>query len=514
MLLPGRLRVLFDDAFPRIGQAARQARAMWLREHKQEAGDPFNPPQRIASDCAGIEAGLTSLMLMKLPYVHEWSCDVSPCSKLWVLQNFKPKLWFDDAIKRDLNKLGNVTLDGLEAGFPCQPFSRKNRWVRHFKDKRTKVLIAVLKAASHFRVPWLLLENVPGVLQHLDRFRALILKHLVDGAGVKLNYILICVPFSPREFKDPLRRPRVWFVLLRRDLLVTQDMSALQSLATCIVAAAVAAKAPMTVHDYLLPTGSSNGRVAAVRGKNRSTSGHKGVKKQPGKWQHEHARIRRDLGLSSRTVACPPANLSHRALDVLNMKTEQASKKLGGVLPQIFACDVSQSFRFAATGFDEIPCLSTSSEVVLQQRGALPRMISSEEMLTVHQFPLHKVSIPTALSKSDLSKLAGNTQHVGVAGVMLLMTTGLIDWRARRSLNTATDAAIAIGARQWLPTYLWRWDGTKMTTVTKTKNGKMATSMKAKRVTATSMKARTKARTGPAATSTLRGGTGRLYRWS
>ena len=69
----------------------------------------------------------------------------------------------DDATQIDPEKLPDIDL--ITAGFPCQPFSVCGKR-RGFTDTRGTLFHEIVRVAEAKRPAYLLLENVPGLLNH------------------------------------------------------------------------------------------------------------------------------------------------------------------------------------------------------------------------------------------------------------------------------------------------------------------------------------------------------------
>ena len=65
----------------------------------------------IATDCSGIEAPLIALDLLKVNYKHKFASDNNNNAKQFILQNFKPDIFYDDIKTRDNKSWKNKSLD-------------------------------------------------------------------------------------------------------------------------------------------------------------------------------------------------------------------------------------------------------------------------------------------------------------------------------------------------------------------------------------------------------------------
>jgi DNA (cytosine-5)-methyltransferase 1 len=98
-------------------------------------------------------------------------------------------------------------IDLLAAGFPCQDLSQAGRTVG-ISGARSGLVGEVFRLVDHRRVPWLLLENVPFMLQ-LAGGKAL---EVIVAAIERLGYSWAYRVVDTRAFGLPHRRERVFLV--------------------------------------------------------------------------------------------------------------------------------------------------------------------------------------------------------------------------------------------------------------------------------------------------------------
>ena len=118
----------------------------------------------------------------------------------------KGELYFEDARTIDPNDLPN--LDLICAGFPCQSFSVAGKRLGFADDTRGTLFFEIARIAEAKRPPFLLMENVPGLLSHdAGRTFKTILSTLIElGYGVEW-----CVHNSA-NFGVPQQRRRLYIV--------------------------------------------------------------------------------------------------------------------------------------------------------------------------------------------------------------------------------------------------------------------------------------------------------------
>ena len=114
--------------------------------------------------------------------------------------------WFcDDATKIETGGMPDFNL--LCAGFPCQAFSIAGKR-RGFEDARGTLFFEVARLAAAKRPPYLLLENVPGLLSH-DKGRTF---YTILGTLSELGYHVEWKVLNSKDFGVPQSRKRVYIV--------------------------------------------------------------------------------------------------------------------------------------------------------------------------------------------------------------------------------------------------------------------------------------------------------------
>ena len=160
--------------------------------------------------CAGIGGGRLGLMQNGLNCVAHSEIDTIP--------NLTYRLFFGEDEKNygDLMRIYPDELpdfDVLIGGFPCQAFSvlGKREGLNDYRGTIIYGLVKVLKAND---VPYFILENVKGLINH-DKGNTLktILKELED-AGYMVEYKVL----DSIDYGVPQMRERVYFVGVRKDL--------------------------------------------------------------------------------------------------------------------------------------------------------------------------------------------------------------------------------------------------------------------------------------------------------
>ena len=114
--------------------------------------------------------------------------------------------WFCEDIKKaDPNEIPDFDL--LCGGFPCQPFSTAgNRG--GFADPRGTLFFEIARLTAAKRPAYLLLENVPGLLNHDGGRTFAAILHTLDRLGYGLEWQVL----NSKDFGVPQSRRRVYLV--------------------------------------------------------------------------------------------------------------------------------------------------------------------------------------------------------------------------------------------------------------------------------------------------------------
>lgn len=117
----------------------------------------------------------------------------------------KEELYYPDATKIDPNTLPEF--DFICGGFPCQAFSNAGKR-RGFEDARGTLFFEIARLAEARRPPYLLLENVPGLLSHDEgkTFRTIL--SALDDLGYNVEWMVL----NSKDFGVPQSRKRVFII--------------------------------------------------------------------------------------------------------------------------------------------------------------------------------------------------------------------------------------------------------------------------------------------------------------
>ncbi len=181
------------------------ARSAPLLSWATERNHVDTPPQRnliIAALFAGV--GGIELGLHRGGHATALLCEADPAA-IAVLEARFPGL----PIETDVRRLSTLPPDTqlVTAGFPCQDLSQAGT-TRGIDGTRSGLIGEVFRLLRKQRVPWLLIENVPFMLQ-LGRGRALeVIVSELEDLGYRWAYRVV----DSRAFGLPQRRERVFLL--------------------------------------------------------------------------------------------------------------------------------------------------------------------------------------------------------------------------------------------------------------------------------------------------------------
>ena len=167
----------------------------------------------VCTDCSGLDVPMQALKALGVHVRHGFACDECPLVKRQLLANGSPETWYDDVLNRDHRQAARA--DIYVAGFPCQPFSQGGKQ-RGFADGRASVFQGCVDYISAARPAAFILENVPRLrtLHEGTAFQRVLEALAAVGSGA---YELHVQVLDTRDHGVPQRRPRLYFVGLRRD---------------------------------------------------------------------------------------------------------------------------------------------------------------------------------------------------------------------------------------------------------------------------------------------------------
>ncbi len=421
-------------------------RSSWLQQHLGSLGVAASSlPSRsqlvIGTDCSGAEAPIWSLRSMGIPHTHAFSCDLSPSVRRFIAACSPPAgPVYHDMLRRDHGALPPHSV--YVCGFPCTPFSSLRRHsTKLLREPAARPFFATVEVIRQQLPHVAIMENVVGI-------RA-VMKHVVSYF-VKLRwYHVLVIPIDSAQLGEPVRRPRYYFVLIRKDVSLIKDRLKLESFATALLAAA---RAPCkdTILERMLPASHPIARDFVAKHRSVTTASPVSPKGPPPRWAHHNEEYCHAHGL------CPAVCSSGGGVAGLRSpRTQTAWRLLTRVhaSPDLVA-DLSQSVHRANFHLQGgSPTITPGGIIAVRKAG---RIMLPVEKLLAHNFPLHRMPVVPNISDKDLESMGGNTMHLASVGVALLIGMAGVDWSAaaarvgQKPIGTMppAEAAVYVGTAE------------------------------------------------------------------
>ena len=370
---------------------------------------------RVGTDCSGAEAPIWALRAMGIKHVHKFSCDWEKPVRDFIAAVSPPEgPIFQNMLTRKMDDIPDMDL--YVCGFPCTPFSSLRRHkTRLLKEAAAKPFLELLKVLEERKPALAVLENVVGI--------ETVMQKVCQMLGKLGCYFVIVVKIDSEALGVPLRRPRYYFILVRKDVSIAENMHSLASLGKVIMKGCIE---PVrgTVLDLLLSPQSTQAKRMTVKkagGKKKAHVGALGGQVQR-KWKAKHAASRKKFALS------PPT--SYKDGDALGLQNPR-ERELWQLLVNLhrgngkkIIADVSQNIdrcRISTNGV--CPTVTPHSKLCIQ---AASRQVSPMDTLAMHFFPVHRMKIPTAVKAKTLRSLGGNTMHLKSVGLAMCMGLAMV----------------------------------------------------------------------------------------
>ncbi len=113
-----------------------------------------------------------------------------------------------------INPLDLPNFDLMIAGFPCQTFSVIGQR-KGMDDHRGQVIYGLIKIMKGKNLPYFILENVKGLVNHDGGNSLKVILSELDRAGYKVFYRVL----NSLDYGVPQMRERIYFVGIRKDLI-------------------------------------------------------------------------------------------------------------------------------------------------------------------------------------------------------------------------------------------------------------------------------------------------------
>ena len=247
----------------------------------------------------------------------------------------------------------------------------------------------MLKSVNHLQPAYAIFENVIGLLRYINKFADL-MKEL-EGC------LILDFRLSPTDLGHSVRRPRVYMIALRRDLLLSQDVDKVCSLGRSVLSTLQSENMKVPLKDRLLP----DHHLLRESVENNTKKGKAGKGE---KWKKLHKQYKKGIPKCDLPLTAEMKSLTPREQDIVSVKWRQSQGDSSLVL------DVSQSINRCPQGSTEgeCPCVIPGAKIYSI---SLDRVITPNELLLLHGIPIHRLRMPD-LGQSDLASLVGNCMHV------------------------------------------------------------------------------------------------------
>jgi len=160
--------------------------------------------------CAGIGAGRLGLQNLGLSCVGFSEID------RYAERTYREFFGQEEKNHGDLMKINPADLpdfDLMIAGFPCQSFSVIGQR-KGMNDHRGQIIYGLIKIMNAKNLPYFILENVKGLVNHDGGKTLKIILEELDKAGYKVYHRVL----NSLDYGVPQMRERIYFVGIRKDL--------------------------------------------------------------------------------------------------------------------------------------------------------------------------------------------------------------------------------------------------------------------------------------------------------
>ena len=160
--------------------------------------------------CAGIGAGRLGLQNLGLSCVGFSEIDK------YAERTYREFFGQEEKNHGDLMKINADDLpdfDLMIAGFPCQSFSVIGQR-KGMNDHRGQIIYGLIKIMNAKNLPYFILENVKGLVNHEGGKTLKVILGELDNAGYKVYHRVL----NSLDYGVPQMRERIYFVGIRKDL--------------------------------------------------------------------------------------------------------------------------------------------------------------------------------------------------------------------------------------------------------------------------------------------------------
>ncbi|MCX6722583.1 MAG: DNA (cytosine-5-)-methyltransferase [Candidatus Staskawiczbacteria bacterium] len=160
--------------------------------------------------CAGIGAGRLGLQNLGLSCIGFSEIDK------YAERTYREFFGQEEKNHGDLMKINANDLpdfDLMIAGFPCQSFSVIGQR-KGMDDHRGQIIYGLIKIMNAKKLPYFILENVKGLVNHEGGKTLKVILEELDKAGYKVYHRVL----NSLDYGVPQMRERIYFVGIRKDL--------------------------------------------------------------------------------------------------------------------------------------------------------------------------------------------------------------------------------------------------------------------------------------------------------
>jgi len=171
---------------------------------------------KIGTDCSGIEAPIEALKkicnVYDLSFEHIFSSEIDKYAVQYIKDNHEPNILFSDMTKRNIKDVPNIDL--YVSGFPCQPFSRANKFKTDV-DPRLNLFNNCLDIIKYKSPKIFILENVKTLVTLNDgQYFKEILSILNDINIYDIYWKVI----NSKDYGIPHCRDRLYIIGIQKSL--------------------------------------------------------------------------------------------------------------------------------------------------------------------------------------------------------------------------------------------------------------------------------------------------------
>tara|TARA_B100000900_G_scaffold379236_1_gene364006 strand:- start:696 stop:1619 length:924 start_codon:yes stop_codon:yes gene_type:complete len=170
---------------------------------------------KIGTDCSGIEAPIEAMKKISckhnINFKHMFSSEIDKFATKYIQANHNPEYLFDDIKNRNINDVPDI--DIYVAGFPCQPYSRANKFKLEV-DPRTDLFHDCAKVIHERQPKIFILENVKTLVTLRDGYYFdKILESLNKNNRYHIHYKII----NSKDYGIPQCRERLYIIGISRE---------------------------------------------------------------------------------------------------------------------------------------------------------------------------------------------------------------------------------------------------------------------------------------------------------